>query len=316
MGALIGYCPDYTLGNQKRAPTLKALLRSFFLIISTCLLSGCDYFTMLHPKGYIAASEINIMWISVILMLLVVVPVIVMTLLFSWQYRESNTKAKYEPEWSHSVLLEIVWWSVPCIIIAALATITWISCHTLDPFKPIDKKISSVKPIKIDVIAMNWKWLFIYPEQNIATVNYVSIPVNTPIQFNITAVGPMNSFLIPQLAGQIYAMAGMQSKLHLIAGTEGVYDGFSANFSGAGFSGMRFKVHVNSSNEFTQWVADVKKSPLTLSQSEYKKLLQPSSDNPTTYYSGADKYIFISTMMKAMMPEKDVETLCRQQPLI
>lgn len=278
------------------------------------ILSGCNL-TVLNPKGFIAMREYHILIVSVVLMLLVVIPVIAMTLFFSWRYRESNTNAAYKPEWAHSLLIELIVWSIPCAIIAALATITWFSSHELDPFRPI-KSISKYQTLKIQVIALNWKWLFIYPEQDIATVNYLQIPVGVPVEFQITSDGVMNSFIIPQLAGQIYAMAGMQSKLNLIADEVGDYQGFSANFSGKGFSGMKFVTHAGTMKEFEEWIATVKQSPLKLGKDEYDQLAIASMNTAVTYYSAANKYLFQISVMKAMMPEKDVLALCKQRSWI
>src|SRR5579885_452134 len=190
------------------------------------LLSGCEL-AVLNPKGVIAAQEVKIMLISAALMLIVVLPVIFLALFFSWRYREGNRNAKYAPEWAHSTVLELIWWSIPCAIIAILGIITWHSSHTLDPFRPLNAA-GKTQTMTIQAIALEWKWLFIYPEQNIATINYLQIPAGVPVRFEITSEGPMNSLLIPQLAGQVYAMAGMQSRLHLIADEVGDYQGFSS----------------------------------------------------------------------------------------
>src|SRR5580704_9505452 len=195
--------------------------------------AGSLLLNALNPKGMIAAQEINIMMISLVLMLLIVVPVIILSFVFAWRYRESNTSANYQPEWAHSVKLEIIWWTIPIIIVGILAWITFKTSHSLDPFKPI--AVNNKKTMTIQVLALQWKWLFIYPEQNIATVNYVQFPANVPVKFEITSNGPMNSFLIPELGGQIYAMAGMKTQLHLVADKPGNYSGFSSNFSGEGF---------------------------------------------------------------------------------
>ena len=195
---------------------------------------------VLNPVGEIAAQEKSLISTAVLLMLIVVVPVIIMVFLFAWKYRASSTKAKYTPNWAHNTWLEIVWWGIPSSIIIALATITWITTHKLDPYRPLDSK---EKPVEIQVVALDWKWLFFYPEYNIATVNHIQIPVGRPINFRITADAPMNSFMIPQLGGQIYAMQGMETKIHLIAEKPGEFDGYSSNYSGHGLSGMNFKVH-------------------------------------------------------------------------
>jgi cytochrome o ubiquinol oxidase subunit 2 len=256
---------------------------------------------LLDPKGLIAADEKSIMLTAVYLMLVVVIPVIVLTLVFAWRYRASNTKAIYQPDWSHSTLIEIVCWSVPCIIIAILGTITWRSTHTLDPYRPLE--IGNKEPVVIQVIALDWKWLFIYPKEQIASVNFVQFPVNTPVKFLVTSEAAMNSFLIPQLAGQIYAMAGMQATLHLAANTTGDYLGFSANFSGNGFSDMHFTARASSQAEFDSWVASVKHQITpSLSYENYKALAKPTSRHPVTYYSSVDTKLFSTVVMQNMMP--------------
>lgn len=265
----------------------------------SALLSGCK-FALLNPKGMIAADEKNIMITATVLMLFVVIPVMVLAFVFAWRYRESNHKATYAPTWSHSTLIEIICWTIPCLIILTLGIITWTSTHRLDPYKPI--VIKNVKPLTIQAISLEWKWLFIYPEQNIATINFVQIPKGVPIEFLVSAEGPMNSFQIPQLAGQIYAMAGMQTKLHLITNEEGDYQGISANFTGEGFSEMQFKVRCSTQQDFDKWVQTAKHAPEKLTMAAYNKLIAPSVKLPVKYYSSASKDIFETVVMKAMMP--------------
>lgn len=266
---------------------------------------------LLDPKGLIAADEKNIIITAVCLMLTVVIPVIILTLLFAWRYRASNTKACYKPDWSHSTLIEIICWSVPCIIIGILGTITWISSHTLDPYRPLS--FTQKEPVVIEAISLDWKWLFIYPKENIATINFVQFPVDTPVRFIITSEGPMNSFLIPQLAGQIYAMAGMQATLNLAANTIGDYMGISANFSGRGFSDMKFTARASSQADYDKWVTGVKLSNTPkLSIDAYKKLAQPSENNPVRYYSSASADLFETVIMQNMMPVNDKSNLCNQ----
>lgn len=289
------------------------ILTTFYtisIVILNGLLSGCKL-VLLQPRGLIASQEKHILIISAALMLLIVLPVIFLTLFFSWRYKESNKKARYQPEWAHSTLLEVICWSVPCAIIIILGAITWTSSHQLDPYKPLAS--NNNQPIIIQAIALQWKWLFIYPEQNIATINYLQFPANVPIKFIITADGPMNSFQIPQLGGQIYAMAGMQTKLHLIADSIGDYEGMSANFSGNGFSNMKFIAHATSQPEFELWVKSVKQSSGTLSIAEYNKLIQPSEDNAIQYFSLINKNIFNIASMKNMIPANEIEKLCKDE---
>ncbi|MCK9797726.1 ubiquinol oxidase subunit II [Pseudomonas chlororaphis] len=245
------------------------------------LLGGCKW-TLLDPKGQVGLDQRNLIITATLLMLLVVVPVIVMTFAFAWKYRASNTNATYAPKWSHSTKIEIAVWLVPVLIIIALGYITYKSTHALDPYRPLD---SDVKPVTIEVVALDWKWLFIYPEQGIATVNKIVFPANTPINFKVTSDAVMNSFFIPGLGGQIYAMAGMQTKLHLIANQNAELDGISANYSGAGFTGMKFKAIATTQEEFDAWVKEAKSSPKQLEKAEYEALAKPSQNNPVELYS-------------------------------
>ena len=251
---------------------------------------------VLNPKGVIAAKQRDLIWTATWLMLIVVVPVLVMTLGFAWRYRASNTKAKYSPNWSHSHFAEALWWGIPFVIIVALAVITWTSSHELYPFKPL---VSDKKPLKIQVVALQWKWLFIYPEQGIATVNWVQFPEQTPIDFEITADAPMNSFWIPQLGGQIYAMAAMRTKLHLMANEPGEFRGCSANISGTGFAGMTFVAKASSDAEFESWVQSAK-SQGVLGQPEYGELAKPSASNSVALYSLGEPQLFEQIIMKYM----------------
>lgn len=280
----------------------KSSLRIAFLSGLALLMVSCKA-VVLDPKGVIASDERTLIFTAVGLMLIVVIPVFIMTFMFAWKYRASNSQATYDPHWTHSTLLEVVVWSVSGIIVAILATITWISSHRLDPYKPLDV---ITKPVNIQVIALDWKWLFIYPEENIATINYIKLPVNVPINFKITSDAPMNSFWIPQLGGQIYAMTGMQTQLHLMATNVGQYGGGSANFSGAGFSGMRFVASVGSQEEFEQWVSEVRQSANTLNDGEYIQIEKPSENTPVTYYSSVRPGLYHDVILKFMMPNANL----------
>lgn len=284
-------------------------MKKFMRVLAGLVLVGLVWFLIAYvnshsmgvfnPQGVIAVAERNLIVTALSLMLIVVIPVFILLGTFVWRYRAGNTKAKYTPDWHSNVALEIIWWSIPSAIIITLAIITWNSTHALDPFKPLD---SNVKPVTIEVVALDWKWLFIYPEQGIATVNFIEIPKNTPINFKITADAPMNSFWIPELGGQIYAMPGMSSQLHLMAGGEGSYAGSSANFSGNGFSGMKFTVKATSPEEFDQWVKTVRLSPASLTLSEYNELARQSENNPVAYYASVDSGLYGTIIKKFMAP--------------
>jgi cytochrome o ubiquinol oxidase subunit 2 len=268
------------------------------------LLGGCKW-TLLDPKGQVGLDQRNLI-ITATLLMLVVVPVIVMTFAFAWKYRASNTKATYAPKWSHSTKIEIAVWLVPVLIIIALGYITYKSTHELDPYRPLE---SDVPPITIEVVALDWKWLFIYPEQGIATVNKIVFPANTPINFKVTSDAVMNSFFIPGLGGQIYAMAGMQTKLHLIANQNAELDGISANYSGAGFTGMKFKAIATTQEDFNAWVQEAKSSPKQLEKAEYEALAKPSQNNPVELYSSYTPDLFqkIIDKYEGMKPGKPVK---------
>lgn len=245
------------------------------------LLSGCSS-VLLSPKGDVGMQERSLILTALGLMLLVVVPVIILTLVFAWRYRASNAKARYAPKWAHSTAIEAVVWTVPCIIVAILAVIAYRTSYSLDPYRPIDSK---VKPITVEVVAMDWKWLFIYPDYGVASVNQMAMPVDVPVNFKITSDTVMNSFFIPQLGSQVYAMAGMETKLHLIANAPGEYEGLSANYSGAGFSDMHFKAIATSRQGFAQWIKHAKSMPGGLDAQAYQALAKPSVKAPIAYYS-------------------------------
>lgn len=257
---------------------------------------------VLEPKGLIGERECELIATASLLMLIVVIPVFVLTWVFAWKYRESNTKSKHAPDWEHNYIAEYCWWGVPIVIIVILAITTWKSSHDLSPFKPIE---TGKKSLCIQVIALDWKWLFIYPEQGIATVNFIQFPEKTPINFAITSDAPMNSFWIPQLGGQIYAMPAMRSKLHLIANEVGSFRGVSANISGKGFSGMNFIAKSCTEAEFEQWVLGVKQSQKHLTMDEYNQIHKPSEYHPVEYYQLAQEDLFDRILMKYMVPTQE-----------
>ncbi len=244
---------------------------------------------LFDPKGSIGVQEKHLIIIASVLMLLVVVPVIALTLYFAWHYRKSNTQATYAPTWTHSTKIEVVVWVIPCLIVTCLAVLIWRSTHTLDPYRPVQ---STAKPVNVDVIALNWKWLFIYPDEDIASVNRLVIPVGRPINFRITSDSIMNSFFIPRLGSQIYAMSGMQTRLHLIADTPGVYQGMSSSFSGPGFADMHFDTAATSEADFKRWVEQARHSKLVLTKAAYQALAAPSRNNPVESYSHVAAHLF------------------------
>lgn len=254
---------------------------------------------VLNPKGFIGLKQRDLLFIATVLMLIVVIPVFLLTFGIAWKYRAENKKANHDPEHDHNFWAECVWWGIPFLIIAVLAVYTWKGCHELDPFRPL---ASDKKSMKIQVVALQWKWLFIYPEQGVASVNLVQFPVDTPIEFEITSDAPMNSFWIPQLGGQIYAMSGMRSKLYLIADAIDDFRGSSANISGQGFAGMAFTARSSSQEDFDKWVSSAKSSGSQLTLDAYKELMQPSEYNPVAFYRLAKEDLFDWIVMKYMMP--------------
>lgn len=277
-------------------------------------LSGCNLI-VLDPPGYIASEQAELLIITTLLMLIIVIPVLVATFVIAWRYRHTNKKAAYAPEWEHSTKIELLIWAVPLLIIIAIGAITWIGTHTLDPYRPVDR-ISEAQPLPADaktlvveVVSLDWKWLFIYPQYGIATVNQLAAPINTPIQFKITSSAVMNSMFIPALAGMIMNMAGMESQLHAVIDEPGNYLGFSGNYSGAGFSDMEFRFLAKKKADFSTWVHKVKASGQKLDRGNYLQLAEPSSDNPVTYYSAVDPTLYHAILNMCVKPGK----LCMHQ---
>lgn len=253
-----------------------------------------------HPKGIIAFSELELIKTNIFLMLIVIVPTFILLFVTAWRYRSKNTKAKYEPEQTFGFLRELTLWGVPSVVIVVMAFITWDKTHELDPRKPI---LSEAKTLTIQVVAINWKWLFIYPEQGIATVNYVQFPEKTPIRLTLSADdSPMNSFWLPELTGQIYAMSGMVTTLHMMADGIGVYPGRAAEINGEGLADMTFTAKSSSLADFEAWVAHVKQSPLRLTNPVYAELVKRSQNNPVALYSYVEKDLFDRVVMKYKHP--------------
>lgn len=292
-----------------RSVRYRRVTQRLLLAAAVLALAGCNTI-VLNPPGDVAAQQGDLIVVATLLMLIIIVPVIALTLVFAWRYRAGNAKAVYTPDWDHSTQLELAIWAAPLLIIIALGAITWVSTHKLDPYRPIDRIAPGrpvpvgTKPLVIEVVALDWKWLFLYPEQGIAAVNEVAVPVDRPIQFKITGVTVMNSFYIPALAGQIYAMPGMETKLHAVMNKPGDYAGFSANYSGAGFSGMRFRLKGMSENNFERWVADVRRSGGALGRAEYLQLEKPSEFEPVRRYAQVDAGLYDAILNRCVDPDK------------
>lgn len=266
--------------------------------LAAASLAGCSKAVVLNPAGDIAAQQGNLVVTATLLMLIIIVPVIILTLLFAWKYRQSNTEAEYDPEWHHSTSLELVIWTVPLMIIIALGALTWIGTHKLDPYRPLDRLDAQralpadVKPLEVQVVAMDWKWLFFYPEQGIATVNELAAPVDRPILFKLTATSTMNAFYVPDLAGMIYAMPGMQTELNAVINKPGVFHGLASHYSGPGFSGMTFKFHGLSNADFAQWVDKAKQEGQPLDKGTYLNLVKPSERDPVQRFSTVEEGLY------------------------
>lgn len=279
-------------------PTLRHPLARFGALAALALpISGCDWIVM-KPHGDIAVQQADLIVTSTLLMLLIIVPVIALTLFFAWKYRQSNTEATYTPDWDHSTRLELVIWGAPLLIIIALGAITWISTHKLDPYRPLDRIAegrpvpAGMKPLVVNVVAMDWKWLFLYPEQGIATVNELAVPVDRPVEFRMTASTVMNTFYVPAMAGMVYAMPGMQTKLNAVMNRVGDYEGLSANYSGEGFSGMRFRTLSLGDADFAAWVEAGRKGGEALTRARYLELEKPSHKDPVRRYASVDDGLY------------------------
>ena len=273
------------------------IVRRGLLLAPLLWLAGCDT-VVLNPSGDIAAQQAHLVVVSTLLMLLIIVPVMFLICLFAWRYRKSNTAAEYKPDWDHSTKLELLIWGAPLLIIIVLGLITWIYTHLLDPYRPLSRLdenrpiAAGVKPLEVQVVAMDWKWMFIYPEQGIATVNELVTPIDVPVRFHMTASTVMNAFYIPALAGMVYTMPGMETQLNAVMNKVGVYDGFSANYSGAGFSDMKFKYHGVSQADFDAWVAKTKAGTSALTRAEFVALDKPTIKHPIMHFGTVDQGIY------------------------
>jgi cytochrome o ubiquinol oxidase subunit 2 len=259
-------------------------------LLATLVLSGCGM-VVLDPSGDVAARQRDLLVISTLLMLLIILPVMALTIWFAWKYRHTNKEAVYEPDWHHSMRLELVIWSMPLLIIICLGAITWLGTHLLDPYRKLDRLdgqrpiVAETQELVVNVVALDWKWLFIYPQHGVATVNEFVVPVDRPVSLRITASSVMNSFYVPELAGMIYAMPGMQTQLHGVMNETGESMGLSTNYSGAGFSGMKFAVRSVDAGEFDAWVAKLKGADESLTRARYLELAKPSEKEPVRHFA-------------------------------
>lgn len=271
------------------------------LCATAWILLSQAHFPWFQPAGVIAASEYKLLLFTVGLSVLVVIPVFTILGLFAWKYRESNTNAIYRPEWADSKRLEFIWWGIPVIIIAILAIFVWFTTHELDPYKKINANTAT---LRVQVVALQWKWLFIYPDNGVATVNELRLPVDTPVHFTLAADAPMSSFWVPSLGSQIYTMNGMSSQLNLLATKTGTYKGYNTNINGEGYAKMTFDVPVVSQSDFVTWTKKSAGSPSMMDEATYNDLARPSVISQQKTYMLMDKRLYDTIVMKYMMPKK------------
>ena len=297
---MIDQIPRQTNGrNKQRSKFRPYLIPSTITLLVVSIIVFVSHgkrFQVLEPKGPIAGEQLNLILFSAAFLLAIAFASLLLLYFFAWKYRESNIKATYSPDMNHGKFFAFSIWALPFAFMLILVGILIPATHRLDPRKQVS---SSTKPMTIQVVAMRWKWVFIYPEQHIATVNYVQIPTNTPVAFELSAdEAPMSSFWVPNLGGQLYAMTGHVNTLNLLAKEPGEYPGSSAEINGAGFSGMKFVAHADSKEHFDTWVDEVRSSPKILDTAEYNKLLKPSEYNLTAYYAIAQSNLFDNLFIK------------------
>ncbi|MBV8663130.1 MAG: ubiquinol oxidase subunit II [Hyphomicrobiales bacterium] len=258
---------------------------------SALLLSGCS--GVLDPAGPVGAAQKLILIDSVAIMMAIVLPVFALIAGFAYWFRASNSRAFYWPDWEFSGHLELIVWAIPTLVVVVLGGVAWFGSHDLDPFRPLPGK---AKPVEVQVVALDWKWLFIYPAEGVASVNALAVPVGVPVHFTITSSGVMNSFFVPRLGSQIYAMAGMASQLWLQADQPGTFGGISANFSGEGFAGMRFDLKALPQDDYAKWIADAKASGADLDRNRYADLVKPSENVNSSAYRSVESGLFESVV--------------------
>src|SRR5579875_2183213 len=283
------------------------------LLLPLLLLGGCNL-VLLDPSGDVARQQSDIMITTTIIIAIIIVPVLIAIAIVAWRYRASNKRAKYDPEWDHSPQLELLVWSGPLLIIVAVGAISWIGTHVVDPYRSLDRIApgqpvpADTKPLDVEVVSLRWKWLFLYPQYGIATVNELAAPVDRPIRFKLTSDAMMDSFFVPALAGQIYTMPGMQTVLHGVINKPGEYRGFSANFSGSGFTDMRFKFCGMDKADFDHWVAKVRAAGGDLDLAAYDKLRQPTRAAPVQYFAKFDADLYRRTLNLCIDPGKECKS--------
>jgi cytochrome o ubiquinol oxidase subunit 2 len=274
-------------------PLLRALM-----VLGAVGLAGCSS-VVLDPKGPVGAAETMILYNALAIMLVIVVPTIVATLVVAWWFRASNTRAKYRPDWVFSGRIELVVWSIPLMVILLLGGVIWSGSHALDPAQPLR---SSAKAVEVEVVSLDWKWLFIYPAQGVASVNELVVPAGSPIHFRLTSASVMSAFFVPQLGSMIYTMNGMATQLNLMADHPGNFDGRSAHYNGDGFSGMHFKLRAVTPEQFASWAATAASGTTVLDAVTYQQLARQSIDNKPVVYSRAAPGLFDDIVRQKLPP--------------
>jgi cytochrome o ubiquinol oxidase subunit 2 len=282
---------------QGRSPNAVALRCG--AILTLLALAGCQQFIVLHPKGVVAEGTTSILTGSLIIMLPIVVPTILAALIFGWWYRSSNKRAKYDPSFVESGKIELITWSIPLLTIMLLGSVAWIGSHELDPAKPLSSK---EQPLDVQVVSLDWKWLFIYPDQNVASVNHLVVPAGVPIRFTLTSASVWNAFFVPQLGSMIYTMNGMATQLNLQADRPGTFMGLSAMFSGNGFADMHFKTEAVPKADFDVWAKEAGSGGRTLSSQAYKDLSVQSMNVAPFTYSSVEPGLFHKIVMQELPP--------------
>ncbi|WP_420136442.1 ubiquinol oxidase subunit II [Sphingomonas sp.] len=268
------------------------------------LLASCSQ-GILHPEGPVGAAERTILFNSLGIMLAIVIPTILAVIAFAWWFRAGNDKAQYLPEWSFSGRVELVVWSIPLLVILFLSGVIWVGSHQLDPYRPLAAK---VKPLEVQVVSLDWKWLFIYPEQGIASVNELTIPAGVPIHFSLTSASVMNSFFVPQLGSMIYTMNGMVTQLHLQADKPGTYWGQSAQFSGDGFADMNFLTRSVPAGAFAAWASQNKRKGPVLDAAAYSMLAKQGTVEKPFHYGSVQPELFRLIATQRIAPSTGPQT--------
>ncbi|MDA8365019.1 MAG: COX aromatic rich motif-containing protein [Gammaproteobacteria bacterium] len=286
---------------RRRFPRLTGLA----LLGLGMLLTGCSthHLWLFHPKGPIAATELRMMAIDVAIMLGIIIPTGLMVVWFLWRYRASTGKGRFDPNWSHSTVIEIVVWGIPLIVVGVLGYYSYKGVYEVNPYDPTVLSRRSSNPLEVDVIATDWQWLFVYPKQHIAAVDELVVPAHTEIQFHLTSASVLNSFFIPELVGQIYVMPGMPTEQAMLASDPGIYHGFSAALSGPGFSWMQFQTRAIPRKEFIHWVAQMQHGPRRLTYAAFNELAKPTINVHHTpqYYSHVQPSLFDHVMQEVRM---------------